>query len=558
MLSSKKTLLFSTLAMSSCPLWANTIPNAGQLLKQQQQEIQTFEPQAEINIEIPKQQGGLIDSQQELNIHQIVIQGNEEIATPVLNNIIEPYIGMTITLAELQQVTQKITDYYHEQGYIYSRAYLPAQTLEQGVVKIAILEAKYDQIHIENQSDLSDSLIQSILHPLQSGDIVSAGILQQQLMILNGLNGVKTRNVLSAGRHLGTSDLTVLIENDQKTTSYVGLDNFGNEYTKEWRLNAGIAVRNLLGLGDEFSLNAMSSGELNYGRLGYEATVNGSGTRLGASYSDLDYNLIKEYKDLDANGRARQASTWISQPVLLNNKTEVVLVAQYDFKWLEDDIQVADLYRHRDIHVGQISLNTSHKDNFSGGGLTKFGVSTDFGYVSFKNANAKAIDLATAHTQGAFTTAAFSLSRLQNLGKSSTQLYTEFKAQFSPDNLDSAQQFTVGGVSGIAGYKNSTLSGSSGYYALAELKQNLYSSANHQVMGKVYIDTTKVKRQATTWDGLSGDNQEKIHSTGFGMNWVNSSKWSASLLVGFPIGKKPSSLSERNDVESWFSISKQF
>ena len=558
MLSSKKTLLLSTFAFTSCPIWANVLPDAGVLLKQQQ-ITQPFTPQAEVNIEVPDQhQGILLDDQQQIQVTQIIIQGNEHISEAKLSVLTTPKVGQMLTLSDLQQLTQDITNFYKSEGYAYTRAYLPAQNLANGIVKIAILEAKYDRIQVQNNSNTSDELIQSILSPLQSGQIIETDVLQQQLMILGRLSGVETRNVISAGRHLGTSDLTIYVEDGKKATAYVGVDNFGNEYTREWRLNAGASAYNIFGLGDELSVNTMSSIDLNFARLNYETMINGSGTRLGASYSYLDYDLIKEYKDLEAVGSAQQASTWVSQPVLLNNQTEVVLAAQYDFKRLEDDIRVADLYRHRDIHVGQIRLDVAQRDDFAGGGLTQFGVSSDFGYVNYKNNAAKSSDLATSNTQGSFRTAALNLSRLQNLGDSSTQLYAELRAQYSPDNLDSAQQFTVGGVGSVAGYQNSALGGSTGYYALAELKQNLHHSNNHLISGKVYADTANIKRQATTWKGLTGDNQEQIHSVGLGLNWSHVSKLSASLVIGVPIGSKPASLGERNNAEAWFSMNKQF
>lgn len=147
---------------------------------------------------------------------------------------------------------------------------------------------------------------------------------------------------------------------------------------------------------------------------------------------------------------------------------------------------------------------------------------------------------------------------MQNLGSSKTQLYTALQAQFSPDNLDSAQQFSVGGAANIAGYQNSALSGSSGYYALTELRQSLYASAQNQLLGKVYIDTARVKHQARTWADLTGENQEHVNSAGLGLNWSNHNRWNASALVGFPIGKKPASLDERHAAEAWLSIGKQF
>ena len=73
----------------------------------------------------------------------------------------------------------------------------------------------------------------------------------------------------------------------------------------------------------------------------------------------------------------------------MSNRSEVLLNAQYDYKQLEDDIGVANVYRHRDVHVGRLSVQTAQYDNFAGGGLNQLNISNDFGQVKYQNAAAK-------------------------------------------------------------------------------------------------------------------------------------------------------------------------
>lgn len=552
----QKNLLASMIATLSMSTFAEAVPNAGQLL--QQQQIQPYQPQAAVQIESAPNSPSELDNSQQITVNNIRIIGNQSIATETLHALVADAEGKTLTLAQLQQLSQKITQYYQQQGYPYSRAYLPAQTLSQGQVTIAIIEAKYDQIQLNNQTRTSTRLLEATLAPLQSGQVIAEQQLQHQIKLLNRLDGVQSRNIIRAGQRTGTSHLTVDVQPTALLTGYIGVDNYGNEYTKEARLNAGVAVHNALGLGDRLSLDAMSSGKLNYGKLGYELTLNGQGTRLGASYSDLSYDLGKEYKILDANGRAQQGSIWLTQPVLLSNQVEVLLTAQYDYKQLKDDIEKANVYRHRDLQVGHLRLDVAQYDTIASGGLNQLGVSTNIGQVDYKNATAKANDHATAQTQGEFYSVSINLSRLQNLGTVNTQLYTAIQAQYSPDNLDSSEQFTVGGAYTVAGYQNSVLSGSSGYYVLGELRQKLWENSQNQLQGKLYIDTAEVKHQAQTWTGLSGENQERMSSAGFGLNWFNVSQWTAQAKVGFPIGATPTSVDQKHDAEAWVTISKRF
>jgi len=509
----QKTLLASMLSCISLSVWADVVPNAGQLL--QQQQMIPYQPQAAIELESATTVPPALASDE----------------------------GKTLTLGELQQLAIQITQYYQQQGYPYSRAYLPAQNLSQGVVTIAVLEARYDGISYNNQSRTRNALIDATLQPLQAGQVITSQALEQQIKLLNRLDGVQSRNILSAGQSTGTSQLNVDIVPTAAMTGYVGLDNYGNEYTREVRFNAGAAVHNPFGLGDKLSVDAMTSGKMHYGRVGYEATINGMGSRLGASYSDLIYELGKEYKALDAEGKAQQASIWLNQPVLLSNRSEVLLNAQYDYKQLEDDIGVANVYRHRDVHVGRLSVQAAQYDNFAGGGLNQLNISNDFGQVKYQNAAAKKADQATAQTQGSFYRAHLNLSRLQNLGLSATQLYTGIQAQYSPDNLDSSEQFSMGGAYTVAGYQNSVLR---------------LNTAQHHLMLKVYVDSAEVKKQAQRWAGLTGDNRERISSAGLGMDWSDNKRFQVQSKVGFPIGATPTSIDKKHDAEGWLSMMMRF
>jgi hemolysin activation/secretion protein len=88
---------------------------------------------------------------------------------------------------------------------------------------------------------------------------------------------------------------------------------------------------------------------MNYARAAYAFT--GMGTRAGASYSYLDYELDKKLKTLGAEGNATQTSVFISQHALLTNTAEVLFTLQYDHKQLEDDINLNQYFKHRDIDV---------------------------------------------------------------------------------------------------------------------------------------------------------------------------------------------------------------
>lgn len=557
---------YSTLALSvTACTWlisgishAAPVPNAGQLL-QQQQQLTLSAPQAAVDVESTQAQLNPNDSDLQIPIRKIIIEGNRQFSTAQLQALVADAENKSMNLTDLRALAQRLTGFYHSQGYIYSQAYLPQQTLSDGVLKIAILEAVYDQTQINNQSRTQDWLLAATKAPLKQGSHIEQEQMQHQLKLLNRLNGVSTRNVLTPGTTTGSSQLNIDVQDTALVTGYVGADNFGNRYTGEARLTAGVALNNLAGLGDQLSVEGMTTGpELNYGKVGYDFAFTGMGTRAGVSYSYLDYELGKELENIGAEGSAAQTSVWLSQPVLLSNTAELSVSLQYDHKQLEDDINLNQYYKHRDIDLITARLDGAQYDQGFGGGLNQYGASSSYGRVTFKNDNAQALDAQGAHTQGNFYHVSANLSRLQNLGSKGTQAYAGIYGQYSPYNLDNAEQYLGGGPYNVRGYESSQLAGSSGYYVNLELRQNLLNNAKNLVGGKVFIDTTEMTLNADRWAGLTGSNKARLSSAGLGLNWSSALNIQASAEVAFPIGSTPEQLQSRDDSQYWLSLRKTF
>ena len=74
--------------------------------------------------------------------------GNTVFDEKQLSALIASYVGRELTIAELSKATLNVEDYYHKNGYIMARAYLPAQKIKNGVVEIAILEGRINKVII--------------------------------------------------------------------------------------------------------------------------------------------------------------------------------------------------------------------------------------------------------------------------------------------------------------------------------------------------------------------------------------------------------------------------
>nr|WP_239537726.1 ShlB/FhaC/HecB family hemolysin secretion/activation protein [Dyella mobilis] len=545
------------MALLAAPVFAQqTPPGAGQLLQQaqpQQQQLPNREPK--IQIQAPPTSHATDNTPFE--VRQIVISGNTTFDAQTLHALVADGEGRTQTLATLNALAQRITDYYRAHGYPLSRAVVPAQALNDGVVQLRVVEARYDQIQVTNHSRVQTSLLTATLSPLQSGQLVTQDSLDRQLLMLNDLPGVQGHALVSPGREPGTTDLSVDAQPLPAVSGNLTLDDAGDRYTGRIRLGGNVTVNNLTGMGDELSAGLLASdGHMHYGHLAYDFALNGAGTRFGLAYSALSYQLGDGLSRLDARGHATEASAWVGQPIIRSPNTNLSVRLEVDNHHLADDTGSTGVHDDRHTWDWTASSTFDHRDNWGGGGVTQAQLSLTRGQLTFDNPIAKASDAVTADTQGHELHWDGIISRLQTL-TATTRLYAAISGQYSHRNLDSSEQFLLGGMQSVRGYEVSTLAGASGYLATVELRHDLRLPGGAW-QGSVFVDQGGLWINPQPWAGNIGGNHATLSSVGLGLNWAGPDQWVAQVQVGQPVGNTPELAGKRPSTRAWVQLSKGF
>lgn len=531
-------------------------PSGGQLLQQLQPQPQPA-PGGQPSVTLPEPRATASDDTVPFAVRRIELSGNTVFTTATLHALVAGGEGTTLTLARLQALAQRITDYYRVHGYPLARAIVPAQTLSEGVVHLRVIEARYGEVKLDNHSRVRDGLLQATLAPLTTGAPVDEGTLDRRLLLLDQLPGVTSHATLSPGFAVGTSDLTVQTTPTPLITGDASVDDAGNAYTGRARVGANLAVNSALGLGDQLSLSAVTSGsDMDYGRLAYELAVNGAGTRVGAGYSALRYQLGHALADLQAHGTAGDGSLWLTQPLVLSPNASLSARLAFDDKHLHDEVDSSGLHNDRQIRDWSAGLSGARRDALGAGGITTLSAGVTRGNLSFDDAAAQAADAVTANTQGTFTRWDGSLTRLQAL-TTSTRLYLALSGQHSSRNLDSAEQFLLGGPDSVRGYAVSTLAGACGYLATVELRHDLPLPGG-QWQGSVFADEGGITVNPQPWPGATGSNHGTLSSAGLGLDWSSPAHWAAKLQLATPVGATPEIAGERPSMEAWVQLSARF
>jgi hemolysin activation/secretion protein len=532
-------------------------PGAGSLLQQQLQgETPSAAPSNDTGLKIEQPAAGALPDSPALLVQRIEIDGNVKIAKPVLLALVADAQGKSMTLPQLGELAARITAYYHTHGYPLSRAIIPAQSIEGGVVRIQVIEARYGTITLDNQSPINAGLLHATLGGLQSGMVVTQAEMERSLLLLSDLAGVAVTATLRPGSTSGTTDLQVHVAPAQTVAGAVSVDNYGNRYTGRIRMGALAELGDPLHIGDTLSLSTETSGsQMNYGRVAYEAPVDGVGTRVGVSYSALDYRLGGPFSVLQAHGNAQVSSLWLAQTFVRSSGLNLYGQIQYDHMQLRDEIGASAIQTNRHLDTATASLLGNERDGLLAGATTTWNSSWTYGQVHYDNPDALASDAAGAQTQGGFSKWNVSATRLQSLGPRDA-LYLSAAGQWSSTNLDPAQKMIAGGPYTVRAYDIGVLSGDTGYFLSAELRHTWQTMRLGQWQTIAFFDTEHITLNRHAF--VPGANNATLSGIGVGLNWIGPAQLSASIYVAGPVGSTPVQIGSTASARVWGQLNKGF
>ena len=195
--------------------------------------------------------------------------------------------------------------------------------------------------------------------------------------------------------------------------------------------------------------------------LGYELPLGGRGTRLGISYSQMDYTLGDYFSVLDAVGTARTFSIYASTPLVNTSSDYLGAVYGYDNRQLKDEMR----------SFGDLGSSKKHSNALHGGLLGSHKSAGRYtGYsVLYYLGNLSCSSDADIITEGTFSKLNADVNHIRRLGNA-VNLHLNFHSQLASKDLDGSEQFSLGGAAGVRAYPQGEASGDSGCQATAELR----------------------------------------------------------------------------------------
>jgi hemolysin activation/secretion protein len=510
-------------AFASSVAVAQAAPDSGEALRQTQPPVLPSKPAPALpqlgdgqKIEAPM---AALPSGPTIEVKQIEVIGNRVIKTVTLAALVADGAGKTQTLAELEALAQRITKLYRAQGYFVARAYIPAQQVTSGNIKIRVVEGNYGEFHLKNKSLVRDSTVQGMLDDVKGADIVSLDTLERAMLIINDTPGVRvTRADVMPGTKVGTSDFAVDTVATPRYAGYLMLDNYGSVYTGETRTMFNVDVNSISGRGDRLSVSGLVADHngLQNGRAGYLVPLAANGLRGELAYSHTRYALGNSYASLDAKGTAKGVNATVTYPVRRIRAQTIEASIDLGYKDLEDRIQSTNTTTPKTSTAATAGISIKDEGEFLGrDGLTQASLMVSAVRLNINEATALANDAAGANTQGSNSKFVASLSRMTLL-PASFSLTTALKYQqsLSHKNLDGSERMAVSGSNGVMAYPSGELIGTTATFVRLELGHPLPVWGKLQSSWSLFSDWGTAKAAVP----LATDVTREISDVGLGWN----------------------------------------
>jgi hemolysin activation/secretion protein len=126
---------------------ADTVPNAGSLLQTvPTQPPQRTAPAASSLPALSAEPPAAMPETTPFLVRQLNVEGNTVFDSATLQALLAPLQDKRLTLPQIAEGIEAITTYYRAAGYPLARTIIPAQTIEDGVLRVQVIEANWGQV----------------------------------------------------------------------------------------------------------------------------------------------------------------------------------------------------------------------------------------------------------------------------------------------------------------------------------------------------------------------------------------------------------------------------
>jgi hemolysin activation/secretion protein len=489
------------------------------------------------DIEVPSVEPAL-----DVIFDRVHVIGATAIPERVISAPFTPLFGRRATLAELRAALDQVNRLYATSGFALSRAFIPAQAVQDGALTVRVVEGYIGEIRIEAETEARRQLVLRFGDDVLTERPLRTSTLQRYLLTLRDVPGLTAGSkIVSFDVNSGAAVLAISADLRPFSAS-TSIDHRAKTEGLPFQLFVGATLNNPLGSGDQFSLITLATddpSENNFLQGSYTAMIGDSGARVLASASTARLHADEAVPGFTLVSSSRRYAANFSYPLIRSVQESLNAVvgtyyASSDHEYsgvrlLEDELLAAVVEAQYSRRLGEdwatnVVLRLTQ-------GLDLFGIG----------------ETQLPHTRAGTTTDFTKLRATASLSFRATERLSFIltsDAQYSPVSLLSAEEITFGGSRFGRGYDQAEIGGDRGYAVSLQSQYRVPISESKlwSLMPYVFADYAQAFNTPS-----SGPESADLFSTGLG-TWISRGQ---SVSVGLEADKPLTRIPRLEGDKDW-------
>ena len=478
---------------------------------------------------------GIVEAPTEVVLKGIEFDGNTVFSDEELFALVKERVGKKTGVEELEAIRKTISQHYFDAQYVNSGAVIDEQDMSNGVLVVRIVEGRLDNINVLNEGWLRSGYVTSRIHR-EVSDPLNLDDLKRGLEFVRRDEKIRKINTaLVPGDELGQSHLDMIVTENRVFDVGLGVSNRRPPSVGAEEAEVYFGTKNLTSLGDTLrgnytlSQEGMEEWDVDDGgnySLFYSLPLTRWDTTLDLGYNQSDYVILEEpFNTLDIESDTRMYSVALRQPIYRDLQHELSLTLKGEHR--RSDVLVSG--EPFSISPGSVNGQTR---------ISALRLSPEYVYRSQE----RVIAARTTFTFGLdelnpilgdefdpeYFTWMTQASWVESVSENDTLLVVKLFHQHTDDRVVSMEQFSLGGVNTIRGYRENQLIRDNAFIISPELRFPVYKDR----YGKALVYLIPFVDYGIGWNSNGPREREEIYSAGLGVTYNPTDHISMSLYWG--------------------------
>jgi hemolysin activation/secretion protein len=468
------------------------------------------------------------------------VEGNTVLPQTAVQRSLTGFTGLGKTAEDVETARDVLENLYHEKGYPTVLVNIPEQTVEEGIVRLQVIESKIRRVKVTGNRYFTMEKILRDLPSFRPGEILYVPEVEAELREINRNPDFKVAPVLMPGKERGAIDVELKVKDRLPLHGSLELNNRSTHNTSDLRLNAMIRYDNLWQKEHSVSLQYQTSpedkDEVQVAAGSYVFPAPWKDDHLVALYgiwSDSDTAFGEGFSVVGEGNifGARYVMPLPPYKLYTHNLTLGLDYKDFEettgFEEEEEDLRTPLTYVPLSLSYSASLFDSWGHTRLSGGLNMAFrGLVSDQREFEEKRFRAK----------GNYVYATLGMERIQKL-PADMGLFVKLDGQVADQPLISNEQYSGGGMENVRGYHETEVLGDDAFHATVEFSApnfaDLFKTSEHMEFRPYLFYDAAALRVRSPLEGQ--DSSPSIQGAGVGVRGYASrffefqSDWAVAL-----------------------------